>query len=1254
LTWEGALRDAEEAFAVNLRPPRGARAVAVAAALGEEEAYLASGAEARAWVAARQAGGVAEGGERMRRWARASAEAPGAKPGRLGRLELALALRASQDDVARRVGLADLVREGSGSEGDAVAQRARLGLAQATGDALLLECLEEAAAGLPEAPGLGEEERLRARRLNALGQALRGKRALPPSREVCVVKGAGGEAFLARSDGRVVELYRLDAAGAGEGPVSSLRRWTLPGRVLAMSEMSWDGTPSLGCLAQARAGIAMHVFPVDQPSGQVDQAVGRRMTRDRVVDVAFGDINGDGNRDMAVALRAMGTASFVILGGTQARLINPWGQQPQGPERRPYAFSAVGLLDLDGDERDELVFAPGPLHPSGRLEVFAFAADGSLEERGGPEVGPVSRIVPLQEGTSALVVVDHDPDEAERPGRPPHGRDEVVLLGADAEGVPQLLGRWSPGPPGPPSRAQRALVASLDAFWLVVDEEVWVGRTWRTGEAYRLEFAPLSRIAGAEGPVEPAVAFRGESLPDAWPHLRRARSFDCDGDGDPELLIGQRLLGLAGAPSTPWSLGEPRAVAAERSVRLAEAAERLRLLGHEGEAEADFVAELRSRYPGTRATDRALLGGADALLARGEAAASEAERAFALHDAEAGRAALERAAGHRVAAAEALEALAQGSGGGEPQAGECWSRAARAWALADDWERAAEAAARAAGSPGLGLLERRQHEALREEALARAGWERLDLSFGRDAPGVVPLRPLRARADARSTTIVATPEGQSGVVVPVSVRPRGVAVEALIDPDGPSWATFAQVGVFEVSEAGRPTRPTGVELGLWSHTQRLGIRPIVRGRRVGDRLEWPSFEDPIVVRVEVLPTLAGSRVQLQVRSPAGVVLHQVTRQVADRGLASQGTTPVSMFAGVVSPAHPDVGVASGENNGFPHGAALSLERLTVEAPRVKRVEPRGLYAGHAALGRGAAEEAEEVYRRLVHHEDPRVQVEARFQLAFARGRRGDPRAHEDLVEAARLDPHWTLLRLETTGEALLDAPEDLAVAGAGVRALAGQRSPLLRALGRQLLGDLTAWTPPREAKTLRGRRAQTYLGMRRVGNGQRWGTMQRYQALAPGVRLPRHAYPLVLNPPAEPLSQQAFEAELAGLGEVLVNPRADRFSLAKVFAGLWRLWYAEPLALQPPMLLSELYLRFGVPGTAEGLLRRALRLDHGPEGRVALCLALATLELRTAADERSLRWLEAAAETGSLQPSQLEGFRQRLGGQERFERLLGE
>jgi VCBS repeat protein len=114
--------------------------------------------------------------------------------------------------------------------------------------------------------------------------------------------------------------------------------------------------------------------------------------------VVFGDVNGDGNKDIAVASLSLSTENMILLGDGSG------GFKPftKGLPKEIYYFN-VALADVNGDGRDDLIAAVSGFGPEGLLgpRVFLSGSDGFTESSPG---------LPDKESITAIAATDLDGD----------------------------------------------------------------------------------------------------------------------------------------------------------------------------------------------------------------------------------------------------------------------------------------------------------------------------------------------------------------------------------------------------------------------------------------------------------------------------------------------------------------------------------------------------------------------------------------------------------------------------------------------------------------------------------------------------------------------------------------------------------------------------------------------------------------------------------------------------------------------------
>ncbi len=1203
-----------EAEARRALAPAGAEAeAAVRRGLGERAAHEREAAPLLADAALRLAdvGDEAPSPAALPHLARAALLAPEAEPGRAARLALARALAARRGAFARRLAREELEALAAGSDSTAVAALGALALLRAE-DGRWGVAAELAGRAL--AAGHADRERLAL--IGAIGPTWAPARDVPPG-PLTRARAADGP-LLVRAEGRELIAARPGATGALE----EVGRWRAPGAVrqLVATDRDGDGVDEL-VFAHAilGGGAQLAWLGLSDPEGHAQRLA--PATKARVVDLACGDVDGDGRGDVLMLLWEQGHASFVVMGGPPGEPLRLVVLSRKASGSGPPVYATGCLVDLDGDGRDEVILGPSKHHPRGALEVRAIDLGGGGEggKRGELALGPVTSLAPVpgdgQEPARVLAVVDRAGEGARGAETPAAG---LFVVGADPSGAPQVVASW------PLEAAAEGPPRDVLGWTLDVGGERWLARaaSWPPGGDWRLELAPLAAL----GDGRPRLSLLGV----APPGPTRARTWDLDGDGEPELVLGRRVLGW-GADGRPARRSPAPPPAQGRAARLLRTARALVALDQRQLAEEAAIAPLEAELPESWAAQVARLAAVDALLSVGEEREAAAERAFAHGEDAAGRERLSAAHAALVEAAERAEALAGDPDRWPEQRAEASARAAHAWERAEEPARAAATLERTLARGGLPphLAQRLREEHARLAQLAQLATLELDLAREDVVRALAVEGPLRTQLLPGGVRLRCEPDVLDAALLPLELGPRAggpLELEAHLQVAGPAWETRVRVGLFAAAgEAGEPSAVTGFELALWDAEERLVIQPVLEGAPLGRAYEVSGFAHTLRLRLALRPRAHGVEASFEVRERGGEL------RFAARHLAQGASLPSApaRLVGVVSPVSPDTTPACTEQTRWPMRTSVTLERLRVlaTAPRLGD-DPPPLPAAHGCLARGELSAAIAAYDAvLAAAQDAPTRARALLLRAHARARSGDPEAHLDLIEAARLDPYAALLHVEDHADlaASGEHPEDLALLGAALHALAADADPLLAVLGRQLLGDVEAsLDPPPAAGDPRRELAATYLAMRRVRARDRWSPLDAFRLAHPTGRLPRAHFPQVLPWSEEPLDEAAYTSLLAVGGDVWQRYRALR-----------RAQLARPAEALPRLQLARLFASAGTLGLAETELREALARATDNATKLTALHQLAQLYARFHDKEALLDTLETALAAGAKLNDQL-------------------
>ncbi|MGE0711297.1 MAG: protein kinase [Planctomycetota bacterium] len=1187
------------------------RARALDRGLGpDEELVRASGPVAAAlWL--RLAAARRDEGARRAAWAQAWVEDPTGPDGRTAALELARALRARGDVVARPLAdelLADLV-----GHDDAPGRAARVEAARAAAERLELGD----AAALLAAAGEGSGPLLTLARGLSQSAPLAAELSLRPAR---------GEPGVLALEERRVSLG--DLAGA---PRST---WTLPTpkpRLLELGPVRAPDRPELLVVRDEGQRCVWESYE------QGPLAEAHRLwagTPPRALRFACtGDLDGDGLRDLVLVGWEGAAESCVLLAAGPSTPLRI--RETPCP---PYVYGQPLCADLDGDGRDELLLPPSELQAEQRLEVWALAG-GRLRELARLRVPPPVTLAAVRVGKRDAVLLLTDEAPSARPWR--SLREEPEWLGLDGcyviaqeEGAqaPRISARWTWGEGRPSSAARYAAQQAAAWPWRFGEELLLVrGRRTAAGD-YELEAAPWQAL-GLERAPEPSLRLRCPSPPPGAPQPlgdaperglrwgpRRWSTAPADTKGA-SAKGGAAPADTKGAPAAPATAkGEAEAMGARASQgqalalpdRLARAARWLLALGREDEGDeaADaLLRRLRREHPTAGATRALARAAVDALLARADDARAAALRAYDGLQAEAGEAALRAAeAGYARAAARA-EALATGREGTEPERGPSWAQAAYAWAACGQAPRALAALEAALVCADLRPDERARLERERIALRPRAAWRRVEVRPQELGDELRVLRPEGVRRRSDGLLLRCAPRTRDGLLVPVRMQPGPWAFEADLELQGPCWCSVLRLGLFDPSG-----KLTGVAGSQWDvGSCRLILRSMVADRGATTH-EWPSYDGPLRLRVELEPTASGgTRLSWTLRAgvggaaagDAGGQAFVGSRAFVGETELAEGLIPrlgggerARLYLGIES--HQESrDLASFDQGGWPGGSRVRVVRLALEAAEAelgwrlglgKREDARErLRRGHARLVRGDASGALEDYGAVL--DDPALDgagapaellLEARWWRGFARARRGDRDGVQDLEAVTREAPWRALEWFEDLADALEPGDPELEPARAALARLARDPDPLVAALARSLGGEPLAPEPPAIEAWARGderRRGVAWSLRARYPTRDQPGARAEVARL--GLRLPRtHLTPTI------PFAQGP---------DTFPGSKAPIAAYHRARAA----WLAGPDAARTRIVLAYALNQLGLSGDAAIAARRALPLAQDPKERNA-------------------------------------------------------
>jgi len=1218
------------------------RTAAVARGLARNGPLEARTRPVRARVALRLAGALPEEDARLDALARAERLDPDGAAGLRARLASVEALLATGEPAARRLAARELRALVAADEAPVAGAAARL----------LLELLAErgawgeAAGLLPrvETDGRDAAGRERLKRIAALARWLGPVRELPARGPVAastgrvVVADGGSVRVHAVTDDR--ELDRGEELWSGSGRV-----------LLAAGDRDADGLEEVFVAVGGAAGTTVAALrgPTD-----VLTPLYEPVPDDRVVALATGDVDGDGRADLVAPYWRDARETRVVFGRER---VLPGRPLAHLPGRAPFAIASVAAADLDGDGRDELLFGGSEFY--GRLWIVRRDdPQAGFEPVGAPLelIGAVRDVVPYATGSrrGAAVVIDTARDHAaaygdrQRASPPPHpwwGRDGVYLVELRG-GAPSVVGRWTFGPDAAPSLADHDRARSVAARVVDLPDGPHVLRTAaRADGSHSLELAPLDALALDANP-DPDLALTGTE-----PFLAPgAQAADVDGDGDVELLSGDRVFGLGAPPgfvAAPAPTGGAD-VLARQVVRFA-------ALGRAAASDA-LLRRLRDDEHAAAALEAAALGAVDFAIEAAEAAAARARVELARDDRAAGRATHRAAREGFAGAADRAEVLAESLAGGG--AARAWEKSAYAWERAGEPLRA-ERALGLALKAGPSADRRGELESVRRAATRLADLEPVALDFAAaDAGARVHVRsPLRCRLGPTGVEVLCSGDTESGVFLPVELRAPTLplVLEAELSTLHGAWVTPVWVGLFPEEADGRPGPGTGLSLRLHDvYSGRLGLRPGVAGRAIGRAVDRETFRQSLRLRLELRPGDDGRvRVALEVRDGDGDALLHVAEHDAAVDVPRSGRALLGLWSPRGAPRH----VRAGHGQ-WARDAPVVLRRLRLRAGDVRPRDPEGLDAAHAALAAGDAQRALTGYEALLDSPDERTAFEARFFRGLALGRldRGGP-AVSSLTEAVASDPYRGVLALEALADGLLahgDARADRAVVASALHHLRARQDGLLDALVMSLLGygymgrgELTAGLaelapPPGSSRE----RARAYLALREPAYDEATWWPRNEEASGPDAPVPPSLLPRVLSMTAP---HRFDPAQLEHLVASLSAPGRDFYARYSI---LYQVRCAFPDRADARLAALRFYGGHDFHGEAIAEATRLLEAGPGPY-RAQVTTELAALYAQLERPEAAVALLERALAEG-LDPGQLDALDEALGGHPGFEALRAE
>lgn len=182
-----------------------------------------------------------------------------------------------------------------------------------------------------------------------------------------------------------VKVYRYDDRQTIIGEWLAFPRGAEIGASVAMGDVDYDGKAEVLVGAGTGGGPMIRVFEADGTRKPIQFFAFHPRGRTGV-DVATGDIDGDGKAEVIVSQRKEESWVKVYRYNDQHSVVGSWRAYPSGVE----SGANISSLDVDGNGKDEIIVGPGPgfrphvrtYSPSGRILAPNFYAYDTRYEGG--------------------------------------------------------------------------------------------------------------------------------------------------------------------------------------------------------------------------------------------------------------------------------------------------------------------------------------------------------------------------------------------------------------------------------------------------------------------------------------------------------------------------------------------------------------------------------------------------------------------------------------------------------------------------------------------------------------------------------------------------------------------------------------------------------------------------------------------------------------------------------------------------------